>query len=247
MNDNQNNQPRDGEELRDEVLLSHHQRLLTYSVISPEIARVRGYRSVTKKAELLRLGFSARQCQVPTLLIPVWDVTGEIRLYQSRPDRPRIERGKAVKYETPKGAQMTLDVPPLVRPWLSDPHRPLFVTEGVRKADAAVSQGLCCVALLGVWNWRGTNDTGGKLALPAWESIALNGRRVYLVFDSDVMTKAQVHAALTRLKAFLEHRDAKVWVIYLAPGEGGAKVGLDNYFAAGHDVEALLACASREL
>ena len=228
-------------------LLPQHQHLLTLSAITPEIVRTRGYRSVTTKAELLRLGFSARQCQVPALLIPVWDVTGAIGLYQSRPDGPRIERGKAVKYETPNGAHMTLDVPPLARPWLSDPHRPLFITEGVRKADAAVSQGLCCLALLGVWNWRGSNDAGGKLALPAWESVALNGRRVYVVFDSDVMAKAPVHAALTRLKAFLELRKADVWVIYLPPGEGGAKVGLDDYFAAGHTVEDLLVRVSREL
>lgn len=229
------------------VLLPQHQHLLDDSGITSEVALARGYRSVITKAELQRLGFGARQCQVPALLIPVWDVTGEIGLYQSRPDAPRIERAKAVKYETPKGAQMTLDVPPGIRSWLPDPHRPLFITEGVRKADAAASRGLCCIALLGVWNWRGSNDAGGKLALPAWESIALNGRRVYVVFDSDVMTKASVQAALTRLKVFLEHRKAEVWILYLPPGEGGTKVGLDDYFAAGHSVEELLTYASRDL
>jgi hypothetical protein len=60
------------------------------------------------------------------------------------------------------------------------------------------------VGLLGVWNWRGTNEHGGKVALPEWDLIALNGRQVYIVFDSDVMLKPQVHAALERLKNFLE-------------------------------------------
>src|SRR4029079_15800537 len=101
---------------------------------------------------------------------------------------------------------MVVDVPPPAHPWLSDPHRPLFVTEGVRKADAAVSRGLCCLALLGVWDWRGSNAEGGTLALADWEAIALKGRRAYLVFDSDIIAKAPVHGALTRLKAFLEHR-----------------------------------------
>lgn len=60
------------------------------------------------------------------------------------------------------------------------------------------------MSLLGVWNWRGTNDQGGKVALPKWELIALNDRQVHIVFDSDVMLKPQVHAALVRLKNFLE-------------------------------------------
>ena len=67
----------------------------------------------------------------------------------------------------------------------------------------------------GVWNWRGTNELGGKTALPDWESIALNDREVFLVFDSDVMTKSGVHLALSRLKAFLESRHARVKVVYL--------------------------------
>jgi hypothetical protein len=62
------------------------------------------------------------------------------------------------------------------------------------------------VALLGIWNWRGTNEQGGKTALPEWESVALNGRQVYVIFGSDAMLKSQVHTALARLKSFLEVR-----------------------------------------
>jgi hypothetical protein len=102
---------------------------------------------------------------------------------------------------------MVLDVPPLARKWLGDPKKPLFITEGARKADAAVSKGMCCIALLGVWNWRGRNEFGGKTALADWDSIALNKRDVYIVFDSDVMVKPGVYAALVRLKAFLESRN----------------------------------------
>ena len=67
--------------------------------------------------------------------------------------------------------------------------RSQVVTEGVRKVDAIVSKGMTAIALLGVWNWRGTNQQGGKTALADWEAVALNGRPVYLCFDSDVMTK----------------------------------------------------------
>ena len=189
------------------TLLPQHEKLITDSAISPDVVQARGYRSVEKKSELKVLGFSESQCRVPALLLPVWGVNGEIVNYQIRPDNPRIDKkGKVVKYETPAESRMYLDVPPTARPFLGKPDRPLFITEGIRKADAAVSHGLCCIALLGVWSWRGTNEDGGKVALSDWEHIALNDREVYLVFDSDVMTKPAVYQALTRLKAFLESR-----------------------------------------
>lgn len=234
--------------LKDGMLLAHHAAILRASCIDPQAIVARGYRSVSVRADLKRLGFGDRQLLVPTLLIPIYSVTGEIVLYQHRPDTPRMsDRAKPIKYETPKGARMVVDVPPGARARLGDPKVSLFITEGVKKADAAVSHGLCCIALLGVWNWRGTNDAGGKMALPEWESIALNGRSVYIVFDSDAMTKRAVFAALCRLKSFLESRRAQVLVIYLGSGDGGAKVGLDDYLAAGHTAADLLELATTEL
>lgn len=224
----------------DLTVLPQHAALIAASGIAEQVAAARGYRTITRKAELKALGFGESQARVPALLIPVHNVVGDIALYQARPDVPRIKDGKALKYETPLGARMVLDVPPLARYKLGDPTTPLFITEGVRKADSAVSRGLCCVALLGVWNWRGTNKDGGKVALPDWESVGLSGRQTYIVFDSDVMLKPEVHGALSRLKGFLESRVAKVAVIYLPAGEGGSKVGLDDYFAAGHSVDELL-------
>ena len=228
-------------------LLPQHAALLTASAISAQVVHSRGYRSITVKAELTRLGFSDRQARVPALLLPVHGVTGEIALFQIRPDEPRIVDGKPIKYETPHGSRMVLDIPPSALPRLPDPAVPLFVTEAVRKADAAASLGLCCIAVIGVWNWRGTNEFGGKTALADWESIAFNKRIVYIVFDSDVMTNIGVHHALVRLKAFLEKRHAEVRIIYLPSGPGAAKVGLDDYLAAKHTRDDLLALATTEL
>jgi len=230
------------------ALLPQHAGLIAASGIAPAIAAARGYHSVSRKAELRRLGFADTQCRVPALLIPIRGVTGEVVSYQIRPDEPRVNReGKAVKYETPRGSRMALDVPPAARPWLGDPAKLLFITEGARKADAAVSRGLCCVALLGVWNWRGSNEDGGKVALPDWESVALNARDVYIAFDSDVTVKPAVQQAMARLKAFLEQRSARVRLIYLPPAVDGGKVGLDDFLAAGNGVEELLALASDTL
>jgi hypothetical protein len=134
-----------------------------------------------------------------------------------------------------------------MREKLGDPSIPLWITEGIKKGDSLTSRGLCTVTLLGVWNWRETNEHGGKTALPEWEDIALNERRVFVVYDSDVVLKPQVHKALSRLKSFLESRGAEVHVVYLPHGEGGKKQGVDDYFVAGHRVDDLFSHATTEL
>jgi hypothetical protein len=142
---------------------------------------------------------------------------------------------------------MVLDVPPAARPKLADPSAPLFITEGARKADSAVSRGLCCIALLGVWNFRGTNEHGGSTALADWDCIALKGREAYICFDSDVMEKDAVRQAMKRLRSLLELRGASVRLIYLPAGAGGSKVGLDDYFADGGTVDELMRRATADL
>lgn len=230
-----------------EAMLSQHHQLIEASGILPVIAAARGYRSITTKADARRLGFGDAQCNVPALLIPVWGVNGEIATYQLRPDTPRVKDGKPLKYETPAGSRMVLDVPRGIHAMLGDPAIPLVITEGARKADSAVSQGLCCIALLGVWNWRGRNEHDGKVALPDWEHIALNGRTVRIAFDSDVMEKSAVYAALVRLCAFLKQRGAQVEMIYLPSGPGGTKIGLDDFFAAGQTKDDLWRYATTDI
>jgi hypothetical protein len=225
-------------------LQPHHQALIAASAISSEVASARGYRSVTSEKELAQLGFSRTQ-RLPGLVFPVRDVNGNIAFDQLRPDKPRLAKnGKAIKYETPYGAALVVDVPPAARADIRDPMKPLWITEGARKADSAVSRGLCCISLNGVYGWRGTNKKTGKTVLACWESIALNGRAVYICFDSDVTTKPEVAEALRRLRKFLESKGATVTVITLPAGPGGSKVGLDDFFAAGHGVEELLALAT---
>ncbi len=227
---------------------NHKKMLLKESDIRDSVIVARGYRTVTKKAELERLGFARSQRNVPGLLLPIHGPAGGIVSYQLRPDEPRIgKNGKSIKYETPAGSRMVLDAPPGAKDKLADPSVPLFVTEGIKKGDALASRDLCPVALIGVWNWRGANEAGGKVALTEWEAVALNGRQTYVVFDSDVMLKPEVHAALVRFKAFLESRGAKVALIYLPTAEAGKKQGVDDYLSAGHTADDMLALATHEL
>jgi DNA-binding HxlR family transcriptional regulator len=230
-------------------IFSQHQALLDASALTTVVVDARGYVSVDRKADLERRGFAPRQRNVPALVVPLFSVTGEPAGFQCRPDEPRFSNdGKPIKYETPAGMGMVLDVHPLARPLLGRPDVPLIVTEGVRKADAALSVlGVPAVALMGVWNWRGRNDDGGMTALADWEYVHLKGRRVIVALDSDVMVRADLHQALGRLGRFLTHRGAEVLYAYLPHGEHGAKVGLDDWLAEGRDLDALLAVCSEQL
>src|SRR6266511_3450252 len=153
-----------------QLLFPQHSAFLRARGVGPEEIAARAYRSIDVKVRLKDLGFKPAQRRVPALLIPIYGVHGELVTYQIRPDDPRLnDAGKKVKYETVAGSRMALDVPKRIRHLLGDPKIPLFITEGAPKADAAVGQGLCCIAVLGVYNWRGTNEHGGKTALPDWE------------------------------------------------------------------------------
>jgi Domain of unknown function (DUF3854) len=219
-------------------VLPQHEALLRASAISPDVARERGYVSVDSRKQLQRYakGFGSK-CPVPGLLIPLRRADGSVWGYQYRPDAPRLMDGKPRKYETPFRQPGGIDIPVAVNGQLGDPSVPLLVTEGSRKADAAVSAGVACVSVLGVWNWRGSNATGGKVALPDWHDVALNGRRVVLAFDSDATSKPAVSKALAELASYLESKGARAEYLHL-PDEGDGKTGLDDYLA-GHDVNGL--------
>ena len=224
-------------------LLPQHRKLIKASAISKGVAEARGYRSHESSTALRRLGFSPRQEKlVPALGIPIWDVFGRNDRYQIRPDEPEPDpqSGRLQKYENQPRVGVTLDVNPTVRKKVLNVRHALFITEGVRKGDSLASVGQACVALYGVWNWRGTDESGAVVALADWDQIPLKSRLVYVVFDSDVMQKRSVKLALERIGKFLVRRGAEVQYVYLPPTEGGEKQGVDDFLAAENTVDDLL-------
>lgn len=217
-----------------------HQALLRASAITPEIATETGYRSINDSQELIRLGFIVDQARlVPGLLVPSVSPEGK-RRYQFRPDHPRTVKSKLVKYETARGADYGIHVPPRLRPMMQDVSVPLLVTEGTRKADSAASAGLCCIALAGVWQGLHRTEEGERVLLSDWEHIALKGRRVIIGFDSDVTEKYPVFCAMRELADALRAEGAHIEFLYLPEGESGSKVGIDDFLSAGHSADELL-------
>jgi hypothetical protein len=191
-----------------------HAALLEASALTVDHVQSRGYQSRSNALE-----------------IPLLRKDGSV---WGRQDRFDIPGADGLRYKTPARQRMGIDVPPGVGPLLNDPKIELWITEGVRKADSGVcNAGLACIALLGVDGWRGTNTQGGKTALAEWADIALNGRSVVIAYDSDVMTKGSVQHAVAGLSEYLTSKGAAVSYCHL-PSDGGEKVGLDDYLAAGH-------------
>jgi hypothetical protein len=230
------------------MISGEHLEMLAASGISAEHARRRGYESIENGRYLANLGTNPNGDRIaitragrstPGLLIPLLRPDRSTWGYQYRPDVPRTCDGKPVKYETPSRQRAGLDVPPGVAADLGDPSVPLWITEGAKKAHAGAINGLCIVALVGVWNWRGSNLAGGKVALPDWHDVALNGRRVIIAFDGDVARKEPVQKAARALGDYLAAmKGARPEYLWLPDTD--EKTGLDDYLLS-HSVEELCA------
>jgi hypothetical protein len=221
-------------------LKPEHEKHLLDSGISEEVIAARGYWSADRvpHGDLLRnLQLGSFVNRLPGLIIPICGPDGEQQSAQLRLDVAPV----GMRYVSPARAErpVTMDVHPFNASKLSDESVDLWITEGVKKADAATSAELCCVALMGVTMWTKKNDKGNVTALSEWEAIELRERNVYIAFDSDVTTKEPVRKALAKLKTFLENRGAFVHTVFLPDGEAGAKVGLDDFLASGKSVDDL--------
>jgi P4 family phage/plasmid primase-like protien len=163
-------------------------------------------------------------------------------------ESPRQVKGRPIKYESPASAGNVLDLNPMMKGEAGNPASLLWIVEGIKKADALVSQGEVAVAIAGVWSWRGTNAKGGKTALAEFDDLALNGREVAVCFDSDVLEKKQVRAAMVRLVEYLRARGADARYVVVPATADGAKRGADDFLAEeGNTVAGLLSFAAEDL
>ena len=231
-----------------ELLEHHFKQLHNGSGISVEVIKERGYQSVLGKTALKEAGFSKAQQRAPGILIPLHGVDGTVIGHQYRPDKPRedTKRGHLIKYENPLGSSIRLDVPPRCQGQLGDPSIPIWFTEGVKKGDALATQGAYAVVLASVWGFKGRNPLGGVTILTDFDYITLAEREAYICYDSDYRDNPWVRKAAERLEEHLNRKRAKVKLIYLPPGSQGEKVGVDDFLAAGHTIDELIALANKE-
>jgi hypothetical protein len=162
------------------------------------------------------------------------------RPYDPDPDRPGL------KYEATckklGGPGNVLYVHPSQRHLIDDTSVPVIFVEGIKKAlsiiTAAKAAGasVLVVAISGVWNWL----SGGK-PIPDMFGIPVEGREVYICFDSDVFGNPDVSDAARRLAGHLRGRGAVVYLSYLPDQADDSKTGADDFLAGGHTYRELMA------
>jgi P4 family phage/plasmid primase-like protien len=233
----------------------HYQEITHDSAVAADVAAARGYRTLTgtgaDRDELNDLGFKpfvwSRDDAYPGLLIPMHGADGTVRGHQFKPavPRKRVKTDQSttpIKYESPSKAPLVIDVPEYTRGVLTDTSVPLWLTEGMKKTDALVSQGLAAIGLTGVFNWRNSHGVLGD-----WEEIPIKGRVIVLCFDADAAGNRNVQLAMSRLGAWLRTKGASTVHYLVVPpkvGESDVK-GVDDYFAAGGDLETLRSAATQ--
>ncbi len=168
-----------------------------------------------------RLGYGV---QGGGLVIPYDAQYARVRIDYPGPDGKR--------YRSPKGQGNRLYVPSTLDPKvLADPSIPLHVTEGEFKGLKLTQEGIPCVALPGVWSWR-QRLHGKSFPIPDLERVVWTGRRVVVVFDSDLADKPTVAWAEHALIQELRRRGADVYVLRLPDGPRGGKQGVDDFLVA---------------
>ncbi len=237
------------------LLAENHLADLRKSGLSDEQIVSCGFRTLRQPSEVANvLKWSSATKLGPCLLLPYRRPDGSLipvsEFARAKPDIPRTckptdgQRGKAVKYESPKGSSVRLYFPPNTCAKLADVNVPLLITEGEKKSAKADQHGLACIGLGGVdaWSRKREKGPGGKktakreLIFDFYE-VSLNGREVFIVFDSDLAEKPSVQRAEWSLSQALAERGAIVKVVRLPNGPPDAngeptKIGLDDYLVA---------------
>ena len=136
-------------------------------------------------------------------------------------------QGHTIRYYQPAGTAPRLSSLPTSTGALTDPAIAFYITEGEKKALKANQDGLPCVGLGGLWNWRREGRPIADLDRVDWYA-----RETIVVPDSDVWTRADLLQPVYALGKELESRGAAISVLKLPTGPQGAKVGLDDYLCA---------------
>lgn len=210
----------------------HEEMIFRESGVAPDVARERGVRTITRGRQLPK-GFSQRQRRRGAgLLFTVHRPNGETS-YSFRPDEPDVNcPGR--KYEQPSkrcgGPGNVLDVHPSTRHLIGDTSVPVIFVEGIKKGDAIVSAAraddveVLVVVISGVWNWLSDGEP-----IPDMFDIPLEGRRVTVLYDSDVLRNPNVQDAANQLAKQNEGRGADVYMTFLPDQDDGSKMGADDY------------------
>lgn len=203
---------------------------LASSGIDIPTAKKLGYKHLSADATA-QLGHKA----VQSLLIPYYTLQGkQTKFYRIRYLQSTLKgifkqtTKKDQRYDQPTGMTTELYIPPLLD-WgkYLKTNSPLWITEGELKAACATTRGYPTIALGGVWNFCSRKK--GVQLLPIFDELALEGRDVYIVYDSDSISNPLVLQAENELCKQLTTKKYHPKIVRLPNIAENKKTGLDDF------------------
>ena len=156
---------------------------------------------------------------------PYYD-NGKLSDYYAYKTVPTLEDsdGKQRKYLLPKGKEAIPYIVPEVWEVKDKVTKPLWITEGCKKALKLLQHSRLSISITGVWAFK----------TKVWDLFKWRGRTVYLSFDSDYQTNPNVRMALYEL-AFKLHAKGAILKIATWPKAEGK--GIDDFLFVQRNAE----------
>jgi hypothetical protein len=210
---------------------------LRRSGLSDETIQTAGINTIPPKDISKRLGYN------PQGLTSMYEIPYGEGFFRYR---CFYEEGKTgPKYLQKKDSGNRLYIPPFAASILADTTKPIYFTEGEKKALKACQEGLACIGLSGLWNWKDK----GKGLISDFDKIAMEDRTVYLIPDNDYKKpnkhgyKKNLEQAVNDLAEALIERGATVSIVELPDGP---EKGIDDYLC-NHTVSEFLELPVKEV
>ncbi len=227
-------------------LFPRHIEKLRSSVLSDATIRSNGYESTRDTMRVQQILNRKWVANDDYLLIPSLDQNGEPYSpphYYVRPDNPGVDKsGKSYpKYMSPskenEAAETHIRFGINARRILGDVTIPIALTEGALKTDCIDQNVMACLGINGVsmWSAPALKDpkTGKRISRRELhrelKSVAWKCRKVYIIFDSDRLTKLHVRREEMRLAKALKAEGATVLIVQIPPSLSGSKNGADDF------------------
>lgn len=211
------------------------------SGLSPEILKLAQVKVFNGSKEELqeKLGFSIDISDRIFIEFPYFTENGSILFYRYKVLPAIVIGGKEVKYLHPKNTSPVPYILPTIWEVKDKPNKPLWITEGEKKALKLIQHGKNVIALSGVWNFKAGKDSEtspeNKSLFPELRVFNWRGRNVYLAFDMDLWINPLVREALYELAFKLKKLGAVIKLPYWDKNKG-----IDDYLTSKENPEEAL-------
>jgi hypothetical protein len=218
-------------------LAPEHYADLKKSGLSDDTIREAGIKSVPPDQINKKLGFNVHGL-VSMYEIPFSEEYSRFRAFYEAGKEFNKDGSRKPKYLVRKESGNRLYIPPKAKPVLENVSIPLDIVEGEKKSIKGCQEGLFCIAIAGLWNWKVKDEN--KL-IPDFDQINLAGRTIIINPDNDWLepdrkgNRKNLKQAVYELAYSLIDNGAKVYWRELPQGE---LKGIDDYLCK-HTVEEL--------